>query len=312
MKGRNYDFIFSPASSPVLGLFKTDLPVIHFHDATFHLLSNYYKEFEKASRFTKWEGEWLERRALEKSSFVIYSSHWAAESAMRDYHLPADRLSVIPFGANMDIVPSGGDSIFEKVKNPVLTLLYLAVEWERKGGRIAFEALVYLRESCGINARLIVCGCVPPEQFQHPAMEVIPFLNKNLPKDHERFIALLSSVHFLILPTRADCSLLVACESNAYGVPAITTRTGGVPGIVKDGVNGYCLSPEAGGTEYGRLIADIFADKARYNALIASSRKRYEEELNWDKWAERFGELLPVILERHRERREARGSDRSI
>jgi glycosyltransferase involved in cell wall biosynthesis len=303
MKGREYDFIFSPASSPVLGMFKTDLPVIHYHDATFHLLSNYYKEFEKASRFTKWEGEWLERRALEKSTFVIYSSQWAAQSAIRDYQLPADRLCVIPFGANMDHMPSPGDSIFEKLKNPVLTLLYLAVEWERKGGSIAFDTLVYLRESCGIEARLIVCGCVPPEQFHHPCMEVIPFLNKNLAEDNGRFISLLSSSHFLILPTRADCSLLVACESNAYGVPAITTRTGGVPGIVYDGVNGYCLSPEAGGAEYGRLIKEVYTDETRYRALIASSRKRFEDDLNWDKWAERFAELYPGVLKRFQERR---------
>ena len=302
MKGRQYDFIASPASSPVLGLFRTDLPVIHFHDATFHLLRNYYKEFEKASRFTKWEGEWLERKALEKSSFVIYSSHWAAESAMRDYRLPAERLHVMPLGANIDLAPDGGDSIFEKEKNTTLTLLYLAVEWERKGGRLAFDALTYLHESCGIKARLIVCGCVPPESFRHPYMEVIPFLNKNIPEDRERFSILLSSVHFLILPTRADCSLLVACESNAYGVPAITTRTGGVPDIVKDGVNGYCLPYEAEGAEYAQLIAGLYADKKKYHALIASSRKRYEEELNWDKWAERFQELYPPVLQRHRER----------
>ena len=176
------------------------------------------------------------------------------------------------------------------------------MEWERKGGSIAFDTLIYLRETCRIEARLIVCGCVPPEKFHHPSVEVIPFLNKNKAEDHERFIALLSSVHFLILPTRADCSLLVACESNAYGVPAITTRTGGVPDIVKDGVNGYCLSPEAGGPEYGRLIAALFADKHRYHALIASSRKRYEDELNWDKWADRFRELYPEVLRRFREK----------
>ncbi len=297
MKGREYDFIAAPASSAMLGTFRTDLPVIHFQDATFHLLLNYYKEFERASRITRWEGEWLEKRALKRADLIVYSSHWAAGSAMKDYHLPADKLYVMPLGANMDIVPPGGDHIFEKEKNTTLTLLYLAVEWERKGGSLAFDALVYLRETCGIDARLIVCGCVPPAKFQHPSMEVIPFLNKNKPEDHERFIALLSSVHFLILPTRADCSLLVACESNAYGVPAITTRTGGVADIVKDGVNGYCLSPEAGGAEYGRLIAELFADKAKYHALIASSRKRYEEELNWDKWADRFRELYPAVLE---------------
>lgn len=299
MKGKEYDFICGPASCPALARLKTDLPVIHVHDATFKLLSNYYKEFEKASRISKWEGEVLERKALGKSSFIVYSSHWAANSAMQDYQIPQDRLFVTPLGANMDFAP-GRDIIFNKEKNGELTLLYLAVEWERKGGRIAFDALKHLHEVCGIKARLIVCGCIPPASISHPYMEVIPFLNKNKPEDHARFVQLLSTIHFLILPTRADCSLLVACESNAYGVPAISTNTGGVSDVVKDGINGYCLSYEAGGDQYANLIAELYQDKERYHNLIASSRKRYEEELNWDKWAERFREIYPRVISDHK------------
>ena len=299
MKGE-YDFILAPASSPVMGFFRTDLPVIHFHDATFNLLSNYYKEFEKASRFTRWEGEYLERRALRNSDLSVYTSVWAGESALKHYKIPADKVYVMPIAANMDVIPSK-DMIYDKEKNTALTLLFLAVEWDRKGGAIAFETLRYLVDRLGINAKLIVCGCIPPASFEHPSMEVIPFLNKNIPADYQRFVELLSTSHFLILPTRADCSLLVACESNAYGMPAITTRTGGVPDVVLDGVNGYCLPLEAGGAEYGKLIADLFADKQKYHELVASSRKRFDDVLNWDKWAEKFRELCIGVLQRHRD-----------
>jgi len=193
-------------------------------------------------------------------------------------------------------VPDRG-VIFDKEGNGQLTLLYLAVEWERKGGRIAFDALKHLYDKHGIQARLIVCGCIPPAGIGHPGLEVIPFLNKNKPEDHERFVELLSTSHFLILPTRADCSLLVACESNAYGMPAIATSVGGVPDTVKDGVNGYALPYEAEGDRYADLIAEIYGDKERYHRLIESSRRRYEDELNWDKWAERFGEIYPRVLD---------------
>ena len=295
MKGKQYDLIIGPASSPALAGLRTDLPVVHVHDATFKLLSNYYKEFDRASRLTKWEGEYLEEKALRKSSFIVYSSHWAANSAMRDYGISPDRIAIMPLGANMNFTP-GPEIIFDKEKNTTLTLLYLAVEWERKGGSIAFAAMQYLHDVCGIDVKLIVCGCIPPDNFRHPAMEVIPFLNKNIPEDHARFVSLLSSVHFLLLPTRADCSLLVACESNAYGVPAIATDTGGVADVVKDGINGYCLSYEAVGADYGKLIAEIYTDKDRYHSLIVASRKRYEEELNWDRWADRFREIYPRVI----------------
>jgi glycosyltransferase involved in cell wall biosynthesis len=298
MKGRKYDFIVAPAASTELSYFRTSLPVVYISDTTFRLISGYYKDdFDSISPVSLWEGNHLEKRSLNKSDLIIYSSEWAARSAREDYRIPEKKIFSMPLGANMDFIP-GREGIFEKEKNTTLTLLYLAVEWGRKGGAIAFDAFKHLREK-GIDAKLVVCGCVPPAGVEHPDMEVIPFLNKNKPEEHERFVKLLSSVHFLILPTRADCSLLVACESNAYGVPAITTRTGGVPDIVKDGVNGYCLPYEAQGPAYAELIAEIFHDKDRYHQLVQSSRNRYEEELNWDKWAERFNkDLLSRVVNR--------------
>lgn len=291
MKGREYDCIVAPAAATELSYFKTRLPVVYISDTTFNLISNYYKrDFENILPFSRWEGNHLEKRSLNKSALIIYSSRWAAQSAKEDYHIPADRIAVMPLGANMDFVPDR-QLIYEKEKNPVLTLLFLAVEWERKGGPLAFEALQQL-ESMGITAKLIVCGCVPPPEFSHPNMEVIPFLNKNKPEEHERFVQLLSAVHFLILPTRADCSLLVACEANAYGVPAITTATGGVPDIVYNEVNGYCLPYEARGAAYAEVIARLFRDKEKYHQLVQSSRNRYEEHLNWNKWADQFKALL--------------------
>jgi glycosyltransferase involved in cell wall biosynthesis len=264
--------------------------MVYVSDATFRLISNYYKnDFENVSPFSRWEGDWLERRSLQRSAAIIYSSQWAADSAMKDYGIPAERIVLMTLGANMDRIPDRS-SIFEKEKNPRLTLLYLAVEWERKGGKIAFDALQALKKK-GVDAELIVCGVVPPEEYRDADMTVIPFLNKNKEDDHRQFIGLLSSVHFLILPTRADCSLLVACESNAYGVPAITTDTGGVSYVVRDGVNGYCLPYDAPGSAYAEKIAELFADKERYHGLVRSSRERFEETLNWDKWAEGFQRL---------------------
>jgi glycosyltransferase involved in cell wall biosynthesis len=287
MRGKQYDCILAPANSTGVAYMASNLPMIYMSDTTFRLISNYYKnEFERVSNFSRWEGNLLEKRSLERSAAIIYSSQWAADSAIKDYGIPADRIVVQTLGANMDVVPDKA-SIFEKEKNNRLTLLYLAVEWERKGGRIAYDALLALKKM-GVDVELIVCGVVPPAEFNDPDMTVIPFLNKNKEEDHDRFIGLLSSVHFLILPTRADCSLLVACESNAYGVPAIATDTGGVSYVVRDGENGYCLPFEAPGEDYARKIAELWQDKQRYHALVQSSRRRYEEKLNWDKWIEGF------------------------
>jgi glycosyltransferase involved in cell wall biosynthesis len=296
MAGKQYDCICAPAASTELACLKTDVPVIYISDTTFRLISQYYKQdFSNVSLLSKWEANRLEKKALNKSRAIIYSSEWAAQSAVADYKVSPQKINIAPLGANIDAVPAR-DIIYEKEKNPELTLLYLAVEWERKGGSIAFETLKILHETYGIKAKLIVCGCIPPPAYRHPYLEVIPFLNKNIREDQQTFVRLLSSAHFLLLPTRADCSLLVACEANAYGIPAITTETGGVPDIVKDGVNGYCVPYTAPVNIYATLVAELFADKEKFHKLITSSRQRFEDELNWDKWADQFKKVYQAFI----------------
>lgn len=291
MKGRKYDFLMAPAAAPELAYLQTDTPIVYFGDATYKIYSEtYHKEFRNVSRFSKWEGEHLEKKALDKSSLAIFTSQWAADSAVEDYGVPVGKTEIILFGANMDLIPPR-DIIYKKNENKTLTLLFLAVDWERKGGNIAFDTLKNLCDQ-GIDTKLFVCGCVPPAKYVHPQMEVIPFINKNDPEQYKLFVEILSSSHFLILPTRADCSLIVANESNSYGVPAITTIVGGVPDVVIDGANGYCLPLQAGGDYFAQLIREVFTDKVRYAELIESSRNRFEATLNWDKWAEQFKEAL--------------------
>ncbi|MDQ6762319.1 MAG: glycosyltransferase family 4 protein [Bacteroidota bacterium] len=300
MKGHHYDFLLAPAAAPELGYLNTDIPIVYFGDATYKIYSETYKkEFKDLNSFSRWEGEHLEKRALKKSSLIIFTSRWAALSAINDYGVHPDKIEVIQMGANIDSVPDK-NTIFNKEKNKTLTLLFLSVDWDRKGGSIAFDTLKELYKT-NKDISLIVCGCIPPPEYIHPCMQVIPFLNKNETKDFEKFIQILSSSHFLLLPTRADCTPVVNCESGAYGIPVITTNVGGVSDAVKDGINGYCLPLKANGADYASLITKIFSDKEKYHALIESSRKRFDDELNWDKFAENLQKalqkhkVLPVI-----------------
>jgi len=284
MHGQSYDFLIAPAAASELAFLKTNIPVIYFGDATFKLYSSMYtREFSRVSAISKWEGNFLESRALNKSNLVLFSSQWALRSATNDYGISPDRGGVIQMGANIDTVPVYQDIFLKEAEKP-LTLLFLSVDWERKGGDIAFETLLLL-EKRGLKVRLIVCGCIPPANFHHPSMTVVPFLNKNDPDDLQVFVKLISSVHFLLLPTRADCTPMVNCEANAYGVPVITTDVGGISEAISNGVNGYCLPLTATAEDYAQQIQTLFADKAAYRRLIVSSRKRFDEELNWAKFA---------------------------
>ena len=78
----------------------------------------------------------------------------------------------------------------------------------------------------------------------------------------------------------------------AYGVPVLSTDTGGVSGIVQNGVNGFLLPPEAPGAEYAKVLAELFESPDRYRELREASRAAYDERLNWDAFGRSAARIL--------------------
>ena len=85
---------------------------------------------------------------------------------------------------------------------------------------------------------------------------------------------------------------MVFCEASAYGLPSITTDTGGVCGAVKNGENGFMLPFNARGQEYAEVIAKVYSDDQLYSELVQSSRAAFENRLNWDAWGISVKRLL--------------------
>ncbi|TMC80116.1 MAG: glycosyltransferase family 4 protein, partial [Chloroflexi bacterium] len=87
-------------------------------------------------------------------------------------------------------------------------------------------------EELGIQAELTVCGCIPPDRFSHERMSVIPFLNRGDEAQRRQLENLFETSDFLFLPTRGETYGMVFCEASSFGLPSITTNTGGVSGAV--------------------------------------------------------------------------------
>ena len=141
-------------------------------------------------------------------------------------------------------------------------------------------------------AELIVCGCIPPRGVVHPRMKIIPYLDKNHEGQRKRLEELYAQSDFFLLPTRNECFGIAMCEANAFGLPVITTETGGVSGVIRDGENGFLLPYEARGDVYAERIARVYRDVYEYRYLVKGSRAAYEERLNWDVWGKAMKEVL--------------------
>lgn len=290
------DVLFGCAAASEIALLETDLPMVGSSDATAALNRNYYTSATHLTAYSNRVVEDIERRYLHKMLGLLYSTKWAADSAVRDYGVSPSRVFSAPYGANLDggAIPPRAGALREKQRD-VCRLLFLGVDWERKGGAIAVETLKCLL-TMGVPAELTVCGCVPPAEYQYPKIRVIPFLDKNTPDGMNSILRLLYESHFLLLPTRAEAFGIVFCEAAAFGLPSISTDTGGVSGVVSEGRNGHLLPLSAGGEDYAGVIASCFTDFSRYEQLRRTSREEYEERLNWDAWGRAAARILTEIL----------------
>lgn len=304
LAGRSFDVLIAPSGGTEIAFLETDIPIVLIEDANFAALHNYYAEYSNLVKRSRYQTDTLEQFAIDKAILVLHPSEWAVQATIERYGVDKQKVRAVPFGANFDSPPPI-TVVENRHRSEHCRLLFIGVDWVRKGGAIAFDTLLKLEE-LGINAELIICGCVPPEQFRHERMRIIPYLDKRDPQQRREFESLFETCDFLFLPTRSECYGMVFCEASAYGLPIIATSTGGVSGAVSEGENGFLLPPEAGGAEYAELIASIYRDEARYAALVTSSRAAFDARLNWDAWGITVTGLIHEILARKHDQKGAR------
>jgi glycosyltransferase involved in cell wall biosynthesis len=274
----DFHVIIAVASETAIAYLQTNIPIVFVGDATYAQMLNFLPYYSRLLEKSIYETQVVEKLAFKKTKAFIMSSEWASQSVIADCHISPEQVFTVPFGVNFDEPPSAEIVQMRKRSNQC-KLLFSALEWERKGGDIAFETLLKLEE-LGIEAELIVCGCVPPGQFAHPHLKVIPYLDKNDPRQHDELEQLFITSDFLLLPTRADCAPNVFREANAFGLPVITSNTGGIASLITNGENGFMLPLEARGAAYADVIASIYSDEMRYDEMVKASRRAFEERLN--------------------------------
>lgn len=282
LAGRKFDMVFGPSTFPFSYL-DIDKPIAFWTDATFGGLVGFHPDYRKLCRQTIENGNEAELSAIRRSRLCIYSSDWAAESAVKIYGADPSKVKVVPFGVNMDMDVTERDVIetIEARPRDRIRLLFMAKYWKDKGGDIALETVRLLNDR-GVKAELTVLGCAPEHAGPMPDyVKPKGFISKTGPKGTEELQRLIREHHFLILPTRGDCTPIVICEAAGLGVPSISTRIGGIPTLVEDGLSGKLFEPGDGAQRYADFIQDAFSRYSFYKDMAMAAFSRYLNRLNW-------------------------------
>jgi glycosyltransferase involved in cell wall biosynthesis len=290
---RGADAVFSPGTMP-LAYLDTNVPTVFWTDASFAGMLDFYPSFTNLAPSSIDEGHALERWVLERCSLAIYSSDWAAHTALASYPIKPNRVAVVPFGANLETTPSREEieGIIQSRDPACCRLLFVGVDWERKGAEIAVEAAEALT-GAGVRVHLDLVGCLPPPNRKLPSyIELHRFVTKTTPEGRQKIESFFRRSHFLILPSRAECFGVVICEANAFAVPCVATNVGGIPSLIMEGRNGKLFDLEASGHEYAAFIAKLVEDPKRYRALALAAFEESRSRLSWQVSGPKIIELL--------------------
>lgn len=273
---------------PFTQLISVEKPTVYMSDAVYYSMINYYWNVDPNSRAVK-IADRTQQMVLDHATKIVLPCQWAIDAALGHYHQSPEKVSLAEYGPNIDekdIVPHQWNY------NGHLHILFLGVDWQRKGGVKAVEACRWLNEN-GVKCTLHIVGTPSlDEQIKNlDFVDYIGFLNKNDRSQYERLREIISLCHCMLLPTRAECAGIAFCESTANGIPCFSYYTGGVPNYVLDGKNGYLLPLSASGEDFGKKIKKCL-DNGELELMSRQCHDVYRTILNWNVWGEKTTKAL--------------------
>ncbi len=113
----------------------------------------------------------------------------------------------------------------------------------------------------------------------------------------ENVPSLLAALDVFLMPSYSETYGLVLIEAMAMGLPVISTNSGGVPELVRDGMDGIIVEPKD-----VPQLADAILTLARHPSLRlrygTSGRRRYLETFRDEQCIDRLSDLVVTVLSR--------------
>ncbi len=195
---------------------------------------------------------------------------WAKDSLVADYGIPAEKVTVISPGVDLE------QWNFGRNKTPAtgdrLRLLFVGGEFSRKGGYTLLEAFRYgLNQDCTLDI-VTKNTSVQRELIGMEGVDVHCGLTANSAQLKELY----AKADIFVFPTLGDCFPNVVIEAMAAGLPVVSTDVGALREQIEDGINGLIVPP----SNAGALVAAVRAlksDETKRAAMAATSRRKAEK-----------------------------------
>lgn len=228
-------------------------------------------------------------QALRAADDVVF----ACTATRRLYDDLADgaHFHVIPYGTQAPEAPSG------VVRDPSrFTVVHIGSVEPRKGQDLLLDAVSRLPAELRGRLDLQLIGRVIDPAFHagiRPVLEGTPGVRHLGPLPHMSTVRHLAAADLLVCPSRDEVFPVSILEAMALGRPVLSAAVGGVPEMIRDGVDGLVVPPQDA-QALADAIATLMQDRARCEAMGRSARQRYLDAFTID----RVGDRILTLIER--------------
>ena len=215
----------------------------------------------------------LRRRLFEATVQIVATSRWAKAGMVEAYGLPEDKITVVPFGADVTYwLPPDDPTLREGTGRQVL---FVGGDFRRKGGELLLDWFRQ-RPADGVELHVVTREPVEPT----PGVIVHDDIGPYSPK----LLELYQRSDVFALPSLAEAFGIATVEAMGCGLPVVVSDAGGTADIVDPGVNGY-ITKAGDGRELGEALESLLSDADRRASMGVQGRRIAEERFGLDKTA---------------------------
>jgi glycosyltransferase involved in cell wall biosynthesis len=245
--GRKSDYAFSLQTQSLYDAAIPGVPHFVYSDHT-HLANLYYPGFARKRLCSpRWIA--LEKTIYQRATKTFVMSRQVAQSVVEHYGCAPEKVTCIYGGYNFEMkpLPLRNDSYRNK------QVLFVGVDWERKGGPDLVAAFKLVREKIP-DARLAIVGASPRLDIANCEIA------GRVPLERVQDCFVQSSV--FCLPSKVEPFGIVCIEAFMNRIPVVATRINALADMVEDGKSGRLVSP-GNVSELAAALIELLSDPGK-------------------------------------------------
>jgi len=279
-EGKEYKFTFQTQS-----LFNGKINNIpHFiytdHTTKTNLLYPHInpKQYIRSKRFI----EKCETRMYEDATLIFTFGTLAASSLITHYEMPREKVIPVFSGSNVS-----QPSQFNSQKYFSKNILFVGVEWERKGGPTLLKAFRIILKSHP-DASLTIVGCSPKNIRMRNCNVIGKIPVEEISKYYD-------SASMFCLPTVREPFGVAFVEAMNYRLPIIANNIGCIPDLVVNDYNGFLIDNDING--YISAIDKLLSNPIKCREMGENGYQYSLSNFTWEVVGKRIKENISKVLQ---------------